>query len=205
MFFSKKSRKADAPATTSAEWKLPVVTQQLRELLPTLESADVERDLISARLADHYRDAGRDPGSHAEFVQLVRKFDPEAWRRMALVVGSLDHADIRSVLTLSAQPVLRQIELGFVGVVKKTDALTLAILRQSEVRVEEFARHFAAQLGVNWHGETSEQSADRLQKIDYKRLLAEAEDAKKSAEERMAALRKKQEEELARRRPRGKQ
>jgi hypothetical protein len=38
---------------------------------------------------------------------------------------------------------------------------------------------------------------------DYKRLLAEAEDAKKQAAERMQYLRKKQEEDAARRRPGG--
>jgi hypothetical protein len=83
--------------------------------------------------------------------------------------------------------------------------LNLSLLRQSDIRIEEFARHFADHLGVFWHGESAEQSKLRLQQLDYKRLLAEAEMARKQAEERMEYLRKKQDEEGGRRRRRGKQ
>jgi hypothetical protein len=90
-------------------------------------------------------------------------------------------------------------------VARQTEVLTLSLLRQSDIRIEEIARHLAASLGVGWRGETPEQSKNRLHQLDYKRLLAEADEAKKQAEERMEYLRKKQVEDAARRTRRGKQ
>ena len=81
--------------------------------------------------------------------------------------------------------------------------VTVALVRQSEVRAEEFARRLAADLGVAIAGETAEHSQQRLDAIDYKRLLAEAEQAKAAAQAQMEKLRKKQEE-LDLRRRRGK-
>jgi Flp pilus assembly protein TadD len=80
--------------------------------------------------------------------------------------------------------------------------LTLELLRQSSLRVEEFARHFLARLEAAVASETVAQSRARLQRLDYAQLLAEAERAKVSAEERVAYLRKlqqKQEQLLSRR------
>ena len=82
--------------------------------------------------------------------------------------------------------------------------LTMAVLRQSELRTEELARKLARHLGVGIWGESDEDSERELERLDYGRLLAEAERAKVLAEDRMAYLRERQEEELRRRRPRGK-
>jgi hypothetical protein len=193
------------PQAPRPEWDLCTVTQRLNELTPVLETKEVEPPLVQARLADHYRDLDREPVPPPQFERLVRGLDMEAWRRLALAVGALDHPDIRSALARLTTTAVEQVTSGFVGTATTTDALTLAMLRQSDVRVEEFARHLADRLGIFWQGERAEQSKQRLQQLDYKRLMAEAEAAKKQAEQRMEYLRKKQEEELARRRPRGKQ
>jgi hypothetical protein len=212
MIFRKKSAPATPEAASKAtaqtprpEWDLRTMTQRLNELTPVLETKDIEPPLVEARLADCYRELDREPVPQQQFERLVGGLDPDAWRRLALAVGALDHPDIRSALARLTTTAVEQVTAGFVGTATATDALTLAMLRQSDVRVEEFARHLADRLGIFWQGESAEQSKKRLQQLDYKRLMAEAEEARKQAEQRMEYLRKKQEEELARRRRRGKQ
>ena len=209
MFFRKKQPPApQAPAKDTgpkAEWDLPTMARLLSQLAPALETKEIEPLLIQARLADHYRDIGLEPVPPAKFDAIVVGLDAESWRRFALAIGPLDHVEIRSVLTNMKTSVAQQVQAGFVAMATQTDVLTLSLLRQSEIRIEEFARHLAVYLGVGWRGETLEQSKDRLHQLDYKRLLAEAEEAKKQAEERMEYLRKKQEEDAARRTRRGKQ
>jgi hypothetical protein len=208
MFFGKKTLPAapkPAPeAVAKPEWDLQTVVGLLGRLAPNLENRDVEPALVQARLADHYREVDREPVPAARFNAFVAGMDAESWRRLALAVGPLDDTAVRSALAHLKLPVVGQVQAGFVAVARQTDALTLALLRQSPVRVEEFARHLAASLDIGWRGETPKESKNRLRQLDYKRLLAEAEKAKKQAEERMEYLRKKQEEDAARR-PRGKQ
>jgi hypothetical protein len=196
---------AVTPQAPRPEWDLPTVTRRFSELVPALETKEVEPPLVQARLADHYRRLNREPLPPPEFDLVVNGLDAESWRRLALAVGALDHPDVRSALAHLMTTVAEQVRAGFVGTATAADALTLSLLRQSDVRVEEFARHFADRLGVSWRGESAEQSKERLHQLDYKRLLAEAEEARKQAEERLQYLRKKQEEEFARRRRRGKQ
>jgi hypothetical protein len=207
MIFRKKPAPANPePAGQVAlpEWDLRTMTQWLGELVPALETKDVEPPLVQARLADHYRELGREPVPPPEFDRVVQGLDAESWRRLALAVDTLDHPDLRSALAGLKTAVVEQVQAGFVGTARATDVLPLSLLRQSAVRVEEFARHLADRLGVLWKGESADQSKQRLRQLDYKRLLAEAEEAKKQAEERMEYLRKKQEEDV-RRRFRGKQ
>lgn len=212
MIFRKKQPPAasDPPSKGTApaprpEWDLQTVTRRLSELTPALETKEVEPPLVQARLADLYRALHREPLPPPEFDRAVDGLDPESWRRLALAVGTLDHPDIRSALASLRTTPAEQVRYGLVGTATSADVLTLSLLRQSDVRVEEFARHLADRLGVSWLGESPEQSKRRLHQIDYKRLIAEAAEAKKQAEERMEYLRKKQEEDFARRRRRGKQ
>ncbi len=72
--------------------------------------------------------------------------------------------------------------------------LTVALVRQSAIRAEEFARHFSMRLGIAIRGETGEKSLKRLNALDYRRLLSEAEQAKQAAQDQMERLRKKQEQ-----------
>lgn len=187
------------------EWHLPTVVHLLGQLAPALETKDIEPLMIQARLADHYRDLDLEPLPPTKFEVMVAGLDAESWRRFALAIGPLDNVEIRSVLTTTKTSVPQQVQAGFVAMATQTEVLTLSILRQSDIRLEEFARHLAAYLEIGWRGETPEQSKERLYQLDYKRLLAEAEEAKTQAEDRMEYLRKKQEEDAARRRPRGKQ
>jgi hypothetical protein len=82
--------------------------------------------------------------------------------------------------------------------------LSLDLITQSPLRVEEFARHFLAHLGVGVQGEARGDSRQRLERLDYRSLLAEAERARQGAEAQMEYLRKLQEGVDARFAPRGK-
>ena len=183
------------------ELHLNVVIKHLREQIGRVKDRPVDQDLIRARLADAYRQTELRPVSPSDFDSLVADLDDEAWRRMALVVSVLAEPQIRELLSrlLPVRDVVMQVRTGLVGLARSTSALSLDLLQQSEVRVEEFARQFAARLGVGIVGETEEESAANLYKLDHTRLLAEAEQARTAAEERVEYLRKMQQRQQPRR------
>jgi hypothetical protein len=166
----------------------------------------VDPDLVRARLADRCRDAGLDPLVPEEFDTLAAGFDEEANRRLALLVGALDLEGMRGTLAALAasRPLGKLVGAAFAGVARETPLLTLELLRQSPLRVEELARRFLAGLGAQVRGETAEVSRQRLKRLDYGRLLDEAERARQAAAARSEQLRKLQEEQEARRTRRGK-
>jgi hypothetical protein len=166
----------------------------------------VEPDLARAQFADHCRDAGLEPLLPEEFDVLTAGLDEEAWRRLAMLIGSLGLAGVRPALPALAarRPLAELAAVGFTGVARETPLLTLELLRQSPLRVEELARRFVAGLGAMVRGETAEVSRQRLDRLDYGRLLAEAELAKQAAADRMEQLRRLQEEQEANRPRRGK-
>ncbi len=190
------------PAPPRVEWVLARVVGRVRELAPALEAKDVEAALVLARLADHYRDVGLAPPEPAWVEGQARGLDAEGWRRLALAVGTLDDADLRPALAALTPrvPVEAQVRDGFLALAAGADVLTVGLIRQSAVRAEEFARLFAARLGVAIAGETDAESARRLHALDYRRLLAEAERAKALAQEQMNRLRERQQQDERRRR-----
>jgi hypothetical protein len=183
----------------SVEIELPGVQDRLAEAVPRLEGKEVEPDLMRAQLADHYRDLAVEPLLPSEFDALTAGMDDESWRRLALAIDALAVDEVRRALPklLDGDGVRGQVEAAFVGLARGTPLLTLELLRQSALRVEEFARHFVARLGASVLGETPAQSRARLERLDYTQLLAEAERAKVSAADRMAYLKKLQEKQEA--------
>jgi hypothetical protein len=172
--------------------------------VPRWHGAEIEPGLVRARLADRYRDAQLMPMPPRDFDDLVCGLDAEAWRRLALVVAALDCDEVRRVLPGLLGPlVAAQVRRAFVDFARSTELLTLDLLRQSPHRVEEFTRSWLDRLGASVEGETEEQSRERRTRLDYGRLLAEAERARQEAERRMEQLRKRQEE-ASRRARRGK-
>jgi hypothetical protein len=186
----------DPPKAPKVEWHLVHLVGRVRDAAPALEARDVEAALVHARLADHYRDVGLAPPDAADFERQARGLDIEAWRRLALAVATLDDAELRAALAALAPrvPVAAQVESGLLGLARETAPLTVALVRQSAIRSEEFARHLAMRLGVGIVGETSMQSRALLDALDYKRLLAEAEQARAAAHEKMERLRKRRSE-----------
>lgn len=183
------------------ELHLSVVIKHLRERVGRLKDRPVDHELVRARVADAYRQVELRPISPSDFDSLVADLDDEAWRRLALVVSVLDEPQVRELLPrlLPVRDVVMQVRTGMVGLARSTNALTLDLLQQSEVRVEEFARQFAARMGAGIVGESEDESAAQLYKLDYTRLLAEAEQARTAAEERVEYLRKLQQRQQPRR------
>ena len=173
---------------------------------PRYVGQSIEQDLLRARLADGCRDAGQTPLVPEDFDALANGLDEEAWRRLALLVEVLGLETVRAALPLLAEArALRGlVGTALTGLARETPLLTLELLRQSPLRVEELARRFIALLGGSVLGETQKVSHARLERLDYGRLLAEAERAKKAAAERVEHLRKLQDEQEARRPGRGK-
>ncbi len=160
--------------------------------------------LVQARLADNCRDAKLRPVSRAEFQQTWQVFDEEHQGRFCILLGGLELPDV--VLRAqqvcgpgqSALPVLRLLHQLTEG----HPLLTSLVLQQSDIRLEELARHFCARWGLPIQGETPKASAARLHEIDFGRLMKEAEAARASADDRLAYLKQLQEEQDKTRRPR---
>lgn len=167
--------------------------------------ADPAAPLVRARLADACRDAGLAPVGPAHFEARFAALCPEGWRRLGLaveLVRALDPAE--ELRPLAGETGADRILGGVAGTVEATGRVTIEILRGSALRIEEFARHLVAHLGASVAGESAAESAARLERLDYARLLAEAERARDSAEERLEYLRKLQADVDARFQPRGK-
>jgi hypothetical protein len=176
------------------------------ELAQELEHQEVEPALVRARLADGYRDAGLEPLLPEDFDALTAGLDEAAWQRLAVAVRALEEEEVQQALPalLGDKPVADQVRAGFIDFARQSDRLTLALLRQSRLRTEEFARRFIASLGAGVEGESLAESAERLSRIDYGRLLDQAEEARGDAEARMAYLKALLEEQERQFAPRGK-
>lgn len=166
----------------------------LENTVPKWQHETPDMELLRAQVADRYRDMNRLPMYPSEFDELVTTFDLESRRRFALAVGTLELDEFRDAVSrlLGQREVVVQVREAFAGVAQQCDKLTLEVLRLSPVRIEEFARRLLFLLGADIAGESSEQSRQMLEKIDYNKLLKEAEEAKNSAESRLNELRKQQ-------------
>jgi hypothetical protein len=91
---------------------------------------------------------------------------------------------------------------AMIGVVRGKQLLTMAVLRASPLRVEELARAWLGGLGIAIAGETAAQSTAALSRLDYERLLAQAEQARLAAVGRMNQLKQAQDEDDKAREPR---
>lgn len=185
---------------------LPEVRAHFADQAARLADKLIEPELVRARFADRLRDVKFPPPKPDTFETLGDRLIEEEWRRVALAVSALDLQKVREAVPKLCEDrgMAEWMRDGFFELARETPLLTMELLRQSPLRVEEFARHFLMRIGAAVANETAEQSRKRLERLDYTRLLAEAERAKQSAEERAAYLRKMQEEEQRRRPRRGK-
>ncbi|MBI4816551.1 MAG: hypothetical protein HY791_09840 [Deltaproteobacteria bacterium] len=166
-----------------------------------VDRVGVDSELIRARLADAYRDENIVPPSPESFDELTRGLDAEAWQRLAVLVAALDVPDVRALLSQLLPPggAIQQLEDGFVRVSIEKSLLSLPLLRQSSVRLEELARELAAGLGARIGGETAEESETRRSQLDYARLLEQADKNREAAAEHAAYLRELNPDEPTRR------
>jgi hypothetical protein len=188
-------------------WGIELAANTVADAAADVQAAELDIALIEAQLADRYRDCSIPPLEPAQLRVVTAKMGPGDWQRMAVIVALFDVPELRGVLPAVAQRmhVRSQIE-GLVSVAQTLAQLELRILAGSLVRAEELARRVARALNVDIEGETSGESATRLAKIDYTRLLASVDMAKATATAQLAELVRQQEAEDTRvaRRRRGK-
>jgi hypothetical protein len=182
------------------------VKARFTEMVPRLAGRKVPQDLVRARLADHCRDVGLEPVLPDDFAGWSSGLDDEGWRRLALAGSALDVAEVKGAFsTLRGERAVGSfLDDAFISPARELTLLTMELLQQSPLRVEEFTRQFLVRLGAGVKGETDAVSVQQLARLDYARLLEQAEKAKVSAEERMEYIRKLQQEQEARRPRRGK-
>lgn len=70
---------------------------------------------------------------------------------------------------------------GLIEVAESSPLITLELLERAPLRLEELARRFVLGLGASVAGETLEASRAALARLDYNRLITEAERAKRAA------------------------
>jgi hypothetical protein len=197
---------AEGGEAAPVELPLPALVARFKAAIPPLEHRSVDLALVRARLADRFRDVGLTPLYPEIFDALASGLDDEARRRLALLVDALFDPGIAPHLPalFGARHPAHTVQDGFLQLAFKSELLTMELLRKSGLRVEELARAFIAALGASVEGEAPEVSLDRLARLDYARLLSEAEQAKLGAEARVQYLKRLQDEHLARMPRRGK-
>jgi hypothetical protein len=166
-------------------WDVNVAARAVADAAAEVSALECDRALLEAVLADHYRDMHIQPVRPDLFSQVTHSLDEGSWLRFAVVVGMLAHEELRGVIPALSQrmPVREQIEKGMVKPSKDLQAVDLRLLTASLVRAEELARRVAKELGIEFQGETFQESVSRLNKIDYSRLLQNVEAARAAAEQ----------------------
>ncbi len=175
--------------------ELDAVMHGFRRALPSVERHGANVLLTRARLCDFQRSLGpADCPKPHELDEASRDLDSEGWRRLDLLVG---------VAPLLTKAIQRSHELdpepgqiwrdAFVGLALDMPLHTIVLLRESHPRREELARNWLLRLGIPIDGETPERSLERLERLDYARLMAAADAARDAADDRLQYLRKLQE------------
>jgi hypothetical protein len=193
-WFSRKPAPPPPTANESGAVNLQSLGSILLQAISGLENATVDLELLRARVADLCRDQQAEPPDPDRFMADAGALDVESQRRLAIAVQGLGDESARAAFhrDSAANSAARVADLF--AFARRHLLLTASLLMESALRREEFARHFIAHLGGEVLGESPNDSRDRLRRLDYGMLLAEAERAKLSAGERVAYLRRLQEE-----------
>jgi hypothetical protein len=189
------------PART--ELALAAVIELLVDAVGAFEAGEIDAALLRAQFADRCRDAGLAPVAPEGFDAAVQALDVEAWRRLSALAALANRPEVGAVLAgiLRQRGAAAGLE-AMIGVVRGKQLLTMAVLRASPLRVEELARAWLGGLGIAIAGETAAQSTAALSRLDYERLLAQAEQARLAAVGRMNQLKQAQDEDDKAREPR---
>jgi len=180
---------------------LAELTAQITAALAHADGRTGAADHLHAELAACCAQPSLGTPTAAEVANAIQGLSPEEIGRLLLALRAVRLPAVRANLGATALP--------FVGVcvqlAQATPLLSRRLLRQSPLRREEFARQLIARLGATVRGEPAEQTRRELVRLDYGRLVAEAERAKWAADQRLDWLRQLQQEQDRRRpRPRGK-
>ncbi len=165
--------------------------------------------LARARFADLCRTMSLRPVGAAPWEALAGSLDAEGQRRLHVAVAVLQAPGVAVALMAqrhagASLDALTLLQRGIGEVLEATRPVTMELLLESPLRVEEFARHALARLQLKVRDEDAAASRERLARLDYRALLQQAEAARADAADRLAYLQKLQEDLEERRMPRGK-
>lgn len=146
-------------------------------------------EVATAVVADLWRRAGRAPPDDAAWARWAKR--SPRWREQ---LGMLAHVLTATGLAAAAVACLagsdRPAEDVMDELVDGIRPLTAEMIRSNAFRQEEFLRRFVACLPGRIAGESPERSARRLDKLDYRKTLAEYRAAEKAREKEAAERRK---------------
>jgi hypothetical protein len=164
-----------------------------------LDGTDIDAELYEARWADLCRDFDQAPCTTETFQEATQSLDEEDWRRLALSIDILEDEDLQVTCEqlFKRQNPSELLDVLSIELAVGKPLLTIELLCLSETRLEEFARNLLYQITGRIEGESLRTSKQKLDALDYERLLGDAEKAKEAAEARLEELRKIQEEERA--------
>lgn len=187
-WFVDRPAEAKAPEASLLAESVPVplapITAALGALLAENDPASLDPDVARAKLADVCRDIQLEPLDPLELDSLAADLDRGAWERFALLClvlerGAIPRETLRKILTGRARSAIRD---GLVEVARASPLVTLDRLRDGPLRREELARRLVLGLGASVAGESLPDARAALERLDYSRLMAEAERARKAAE-----------------------
>jgi len=183
-------------SASSCQLSISTLCTATHHHLHSKEGIDTEPLLLKCRLADYYRSHERAPISSTVFESIVFGLEGEDWQKLGLLIKLLDEDSIRQEFSalLGKREPSEHFKSCFVELAKETGSLSLKVLKTSNLRVEEFIRHFVLKLGATIEGEEPNFSQERLAAIDYSTLVKKAERAKDTEAERVMYLRKLQDE-----------
>lgn len=169
-------------APESVPIDLPLLVEVLRDVLAELEPATLDSDVVRAKLADVCRGLSIEPLEPLEFEKLASGLDRGGWDRMGLLVLAMERGALGDKLGRALSGRVRSaVRRGFIETAQSSPLLTRELVERAPLRLEELARRFILNLGASVAGETLEASRAALTRLDYSRLIAEAERAKRAA------------------------
>src|SRR5262249_22195165 len=146
---------------------LAVVTGEFEELLEAYAGQAADPEVVRAQLADTLRDLEVAPLDPDAFDALAKGLDADGWGRLHLATLCARAQPHVLGALVAARGVPAVVQGGFVGFALISPLLTMELLRQSSLRVEELARRFIMCLGVRVEGESPEVSRAALERLDY--------------------------------------
>lgn len=158
-------------------------------------------ELAAAVVADVARLAGRAPVDDAWWAAQATARGPRFAEQLSMIAHLLSHTSLRAPSVEALRRATEAIEARLTALFDAIEPLTAEMIRSHPMRREELLRRWVEACGGAIEGEAPARSRERLEKLDYRRTLAEyasAEAARKAeAEERQRLLREAQEREAA--------
>jgi hypothetical protein len=171
-----------APAPESAPIQLPWLLEAMRDALAELEPATLDPDVVRAKIADICRGLTIEPMEPLELERLASNLDRAGWDRMGLLVLVMERGALGDKLAPLLKGRIRSaVRRGLIETAESSPLITLELLERAPLRLEELARRFVMGLGASIAGEPLEASRAALARLDYNRLMTEAERAKRAA------------------------